>query len=83
MRNRIFVLWLAVNQLICAVVFFPWTRERETISGLMGRWWLTEKGWKFEIGCFMSAVIDKLHSDDTHCAVTFEDEQFMRDQWYK
>lgn len=29
---------MASNQLLAAVLFFPWIKPRETVCGLMGRW---------------------------------------------
>lgn len=67
--SRIFVLYVALNMLTCAVVFFPWALPRETISGLIGRWLRMEPGWKRSFAHYACVAVDKLYFwEPNHCA---------------
>lgn len=36
--RALFVLYVAANMLLCALLFSPWALPRETVSGLLGRY---------------------------------------------
>lgn len=38
MVRWLFVLYVALNMLLCAALFAPWALPRETVSGLLGRY---------------------------------------------
>jgi hypothetical protein len=66
--SRLFVLYVALNMLICSIVFFPWALPRETISGLIGRW-LMGTGWKRTFAYYACVAVDKLYFwEPNHCA---------------
>lgn len=63
-----FVVYVAGNMALCAILFAPWALPRESISGLLGRWELTEAGMKQRCGAAISAVVDKVHFwEPNHC----------------
>lgn len=69
---QLFVVYVATNMMLCALVFSWWALPRETISGLLGRWELTGRGWKriFAIGA--SAVVDRIYFwEPDHCTEVF------------
>lgn len=71
--RQLFVLYVAANMLVCALVFFPWARPRETVSGLIGRWLRTEKGWRRRFATRACIVVNRVYSwEPEHCAVTHE-----------
>jgi hypothetical protein len=64
--------------LLVAVLFFPWTHERETISGFLGRmYYANDKLWLAPIVRF----VDWLHYYE-HCLETWLDEEHIRRDWY-
>lgn len=66
--GRCFVLYISLNMLTCAVLFFPWARPRETVSGLTGRWLQTETGWKYLFAQCARAVIHRIYFwEPGHC----------------
>jgi hypothetical protein len=68
---------------LCALLFAPWAQPRETISGLIGRWCLTEAGWKRGLGCRAARLIDRLYWWETdHCRQVFHVEQKAREVLY-
>lgn len=77
LKRAAFVLYVSLNMLVCAVVFLPWALPRETISGLLGRWLLTQAGWKLRFARVAVMVVDRIYFWETnHCAEVFlcEDE---------
>lgn len=74
------VFWIvAVNQVVCATVFFPWFRPRETVSGLMGRWRAEESGWKYRLGRCVANHLDRtIHCTETCYQVYLLEEQARR-----
>lgn len=65
---QLFAIYVAVNMVLCALLFAPWVLPRETISGLLGRWELTETGWRLRFAIAASAVVDRLYFwEPNHC----------------
>lgn len=65
---QVFVVYVAVNMVLCAIVFAPWALPRETISGLLGRWELTQGGWRGRVGLALSMVVDRVYFwEPNHC----------------
>jgi hypothetical protein len=73
----IFPLYVALNMLVCAIVFFPWALSRESVSGLLGRWLVDGSCWQVNIAYILSAPIDRWHEKD-HCRNTYAYEKAMR-----
>ncbi len=77
--GRLLVLYLVVNMTICALIFMPWAKPRETISGLLGRWSMTEGGLKWWFGWAASAVVDWIYFwEPDHCASVYVVENAAR-----
>jgi hypothetical protein len=71
--GRLFVVYVASNMLLCSLIFFPWARPRETVSGLVGRWCRTEGGWKLAFAKRVAPAVNWLYSfEPNHCIVTHE-----------
>lgn len=69
--------------LVCAVIFAPWALSRETISGLLGRWRSTEKGWKGRVGTVGSLFVNVLHFwEADHCGDAYRTERRAREVLY-
>lgn len=63
----VFNLYVAVNMLLCAVIFFPWAQPRETISGFLGRMTFKQHYWAW----FCAKLVDKLYFwEEAHCGET-------------
>jgi len=77
MRNVIYVIYLPINMLFCALVFAPWVQPRETVSGLTGRWLVDGSRWQIRTSRFFAAIIDRAH-EPGHCVETFKLEKAMR-----
>lgn len=70
---------------LCAVAFFPWFLPRETTSGLIGRWQLTENGWKGKLARKIAPWLDRYFHDPwgtEQCHVIFELEDAARTVLY-
>lgn len=81
--SQLFVLYVATNMALCSVLFAPWALPRETISGLLGRWGMTEQGWKRKFGLAAARFVDWLYAwEPDHCAETFLIEQRAREILY-
>jgi len=82
-RGRIFVLYVAANMALCAVIFLPWALPRETVSGLAGRWLATGSKWQRAIAGVVVPVVDALYfMDRDHCAEVYRLEQAARATLY-
>jgi len=80
---RVFVLYIVINMGLCAVVFLPWALPRETISGLLGRWISTERGWKRIAGLLMGALADRIYFwEPDHCVEVYKCEAKARQVLY-
>lgn len=53
-------LGVALTTLLAATLLFPWALPRETVSGLIGRWLSTERGWKRRVAAFVASWVDAL-----------------------
>jgi len=79
----VFPVYLAANMLVCALLFFPHARARETVSGLLGRWLTVEKYTrKNTFARYAAPVIDFIHWDKGHCMRTHREERLMRIKLY-
>lgn len=70
---------------LCAVLFFPWFYPRETTSGLLGRWLVTETGRKHRFALAVAPVIDALFHTPwglESCEDTYRLEQAARESLY-
>lgn len=75
MSRVAFNLYLVCNMALCQILFFPWAKPRETISGFVGRHAMT--------GCRIASLaarwIDKTHPwEPDHCRVTARQERECR-----
>jgi hypothetical protein len=67
-----FVLYVSLNMLVCAVVFLPWVLPRETISGLLGRWLITQGGWKLKFARVAVMIVDRIYFwESNHCVEVY------------
>lgn len=66
-KAQLFALYLALNMLLCSLI--PGAKPRETISGLMGRWYETGNKAQREIAALMTILIDCIYTwEPDHCA---------------
>lgn len=80
---RVFVVYVALNMALCAVVFLPWALPRETVSGLLGRWIATEAGTKRFFGLFLGALVDRIYFwEPNHCVEVYRCEHRAREVLY-
>ena len=76
--RQAFVVYVAMNMALCAVLFVPWALPRETISGLIGRW-AQGSGKKAKFAQYAAKVIDRIYFwEPGHCRVTAEQEAEAR-----
>jgi hypothetical protein len=76
--RQAFVVYVAMNMALCAVLFVPWALPRETISGLIGRW-AQGSGKKAKFARHAAKVIDRIYFwEPNHCKVTAEQEAEAR-----
>jgi hypothetical protein len=65
---QLFVLYVAANMAVCAVLFAPFALPRETVSGLLGRWKSRRSGLRKAFGTFGAAVVDRIYCwEPDHC----------------
>ena len=81
-KTTIYVIYLTLNMLLCALLFFPWALPRETVSGLTGRWLTDGKKWQIACASFFVKPIDWAH-EPGHCIDTYLREQAMRAVLYR
>ena len=68
----LFVVYVASNMMLCAVIFAPWARPRETISGLLGRWKVENTGPKKWFAVTVSWVVDRIYFwEPNHCVEVY------------
>jgi hypothetical protein len=60
-RCQVFVVYVAMNMAVCAVIFAPWALPRETVSGLLGRWKCGKGGWKRNFAEVASWIVDRIY----------------------
>lgn len=78
-------LFLAMNMLACAVLFFPWCLHRETLSGFVGRmrYHKLSPRWCSDLFALPELVINLLYiSEYDHCKVTWKQEDHLRCELY-
>lgn len=70
---------VALNILICSIVFAPWVLPRETVSGILGRWAASERGWKRAFGRRGSLIVDWIYYwEPDHCQLAYTLEREAR-----
>ncbi len=68
----LFVIYVACNMMVCALVFAPWALPRETVSGLLGRWKLGRAGPKESFARVASWVVDHIYFwEPNHCVEVY------------
>ena len=83
LKSCAFTIYVAANMSVCAIVFIPWAKPRETVSGLLGRWRETEMGWKARFAEVACPIVDRLYWwDKNHCAEVFRLEHEAREVLY-
>jgi hypothetical protein len=85
LRRRLYFLWVTLSIVTCAVVFLPWFLPRETTSGLMGRWYMTETGRKHGFACWLAPWLDRLFHGPMKvetCVEVYRLEQAAREATY-
>lgn len=79
-KFRLFCVYVCCNMLLCAILFCPWVLPRETISGLLGRWYVMEDDncrWRF--ACAGRWLVDRLYFwEPNHCIEVFKCERQAR-----
>lgn len=76
--RQLFVVYVAANMALCAVIFVAWALPRETISGLIGRW-SDGEGKRATFARYAAKVIDAIYFwEPNHCKVTAEQEAEAR-----
>lgn len=81
--SRVFVVYIAANMALCAVLFAPWALPRETVSGLLGRWISTEAGVKRFTGLLLGAFVDRIYFwEPDHCVEVYLCEHRARQVLY-
>lgn len=82
-RCQAFVVYVATNMAVCAVVFAPWALPRETVSGLLGRWKCGHKGLKKSFGNAAAVVVDLIYFwEPNHCVEVYRCEADARKVLY-
>lgn len=76
--QRLFFLWVTFSMLLCAVLFLPWFLPRETVCGMMGRWKMTETGWKRAAGEKLSVLFDRTIHRAESCITVYGMEREAR-----
>lgn len=68
----LFVLYVATNMMVCAVVFAPWALPRETVSGLLGRWRCGAPGKRRSFARAAAWVVDRIYFwEPNHCVEVY------------
>jgi hypothetical protein len=81
-RRSVWCVYIALNMLCVSILFFPWSRERETFSSIVGRSVIYEGPIPPCVAEVLEWFIDLIHRDEGHCLRTFMEEQEVRDVWY-
>ena len=78
-----FMVYVAANMAVCAVVFAPWALPRETISGLLGRWKSGHKGLRKSFAKRAAWVVDRIYFwEPNHCVEVYRCELDARKVLY-
>ncbi len=76
---RLFVLYVAANMAVCAILFMPWALPRETVSGLLGRWKARPGGRRQRFAVILARVVDRIYFwEPDHCTMVFKCEHDAR-----
>ena len=76
---QLFVVYVATNMALCALLFAPWAMPRETISGLLGRWKEGPAGWRQSFAVVAAAVVDRIYFwEPNHCFEVYRCEREAR-----
>lgn len=80
MRSSFYSLFIAMSALACAVIFFPWCKHRETLSGFCGRMTCEGKyGALRQLFIAVATAIDSLFPGErNHCWLTWQEETAAR-----
>lgn len=84
-KRRLFCVYICLNMLTAALLFFPWILPRETISGFVGRQWLHSKEDSLHEFWFMilCALINLLYFwEPNHCVEVYRSEHEARKVLY-
>lgn len=69
---QLFVVYVATNMAVCALVFAPWALPRETVSGLLGRWETAHTGWRHWFARAGSWLVDRIYFwEPNHCVEVY------------
>lgn len=69
---QLFVVYVAANMAVCAIVFAPWALPRETVSGLLGRWKSGAAPLKRRFALAASWVVDRIYFwEPNHCVEVY------------
>jgi hypothetical protein len=80
---QLFVLYVAANMAVCAVLFAPFALPRETVSGLLGRWKSRRSGLRKFCGAVGAAVVDRIYFwEPNHCIEVYHIEAKARSVLY-
>lgn len=79
LRCQAFVVYVATNMAVCAIVFAPWALPRETVSGLLGRWKVRTRGPKRLFARGAAMVVDRIYFwEPNHCVEVYHCEAEAR-----
>jgi hypothetical protein len=79
----LFVVYVAANMMVCAIVFAPWALPRETVSGLLGRWRCGHRGLRKSFADVASWVVDRIYFwEPNHCVAVYRCEADARKVLY-
>jgi len=80
---QLFVVYVAANMAVCALLFAPWALPRETVSGLLGRWKSGAAPVKRRFALVASWVVDRIYFwEPNHCVEVFLAERDARKVLY-
>jgi hypothetical protein len=69
---QLFMVYVAANMFVCALVFAPWALPRETISGLLGRWKCLSQGKRRRFAIGAAWVVDRIYFwEPDHCVQVY------------
>ena len=67
-----FVVYVATNMAVCAILFMPWALPRETVSGLLGRWASGPRGIKHAFAVAGAWLVDRIYFwEPDHCRAVY------------
>ncbi len=79
LKCQAFVVYVATNMAVCAILFAPWALPRETVSGLLGRWKRHGGPVKRRFARAAAAVVDRIYFwEPNHCVEVYKCEAEAR-----